>query len=473
MAASHSETALRQSAGSWVRPRRMLARLDNLAALTALIATGLLMQFRVFDLAVARLAHVVFQLLVGLVTLVLLYRAGQYSSDRRMVPLGDLAGMVKNLLLGFFFVCGIWLATDGFFTGYRDQSRLLLGSSLLVFFSLLVINRVLITWHQRRLFARGEGMRRVVVIGQGRVADNFVALLEERPWLGLRCAGTVAARGALSVERIQQLARADGPCEVVVALDPEDASGFDRVTMALTQAGMAFRVVPALFEASLHAARVYGFREPPVFDVLVDPLDQVRRSFKRAFDVVVSVLALLVVSPVLLVVAASVRFDSPGPIIFRQVRLGMGGRPFEILKFRTMVVDAERRLEDLKAQDEGDGPHFKMQHDPRITHIGAALRKWSLDELLQFVNVLRGDMSLVGPRPPLPREVDQYATEALIRLKGKPGITGLWQVSGRKDLAFEDMVRLDRHYVENWSLGMDLGIMVRTVGVVFARRGAY
>jgi exopolysaccharide biosynthesis polyprenyl glycosylphosphotransferase len=344
---------------------------------------------------------------------------------------------------------------------------------LLVFFGLLVINRLLLTWHQRRLFARGEGMRRVVVIGQGRVADNFVALLDERPWLGLRCAGTVPARGTLSVERIQQLARADGPCEIVVALDPEDASGFDRVTMALTQAGMAFRVVPALFEASLHAARVYGFREPPVFDVLVDPMDQVRCSFKRAFDVLVSTLALLAVAPVLLVVAAAVWFDSPGPVIFRQVRLGMGGRPFEILKFRTMVVDAERRLEELKAQDEGDGPHFKMKHDPRITRIGAVLRKWSLDELLQFVNVVRGDMSLVGPRPPLPREVDKYATEALIRLKGKPGITGLWQVSGRKDLAFEDMVRLDRHYLENWSIGMDLGIMMRTVGVVFARRGAY
>jgi lipopolysaccharide/colanic/teichoic acid biosynthesis glycosyltransferase len=138
-----------------------------------------------------------------------------------------------------------------------------------------------------------------------------------------------------------------------------------------------------------------------------------------------------------------------------------------------MVVDAEARLAELEAHDEGDGPHFKMRHDPRITRFGQFLRKWSLDELLQFVNVLRGDMSLVGPRPPMPREVDKYETPDLIRLRGKPGITGLWQVSGRKDLEFDDMVRLDRQYLENWSIGLDLNVLLRTVSVVLARRGAY
>jgi exopolysaccharide biosynthesis polyprenyl glycosylphosphotransferase len=232
-------------------------------------------------------------------------------------------------------------------------------------------------------------------------------------------------------------------------------------------------VVPSLFEESLRASRAHGFRGVSIFNVDVDALDQVQRTLKRGLDLTVAALALLVLSPVLLIIATAIKLDSKGPVVFRQVRLGIGGRPFEILKFRTMVVDAESRLAELRVHDEGDGPHFKMKHDPRITRLGVFLRKWSLDELLQFVNVLRGDMSLVGPRPPLPSEVDKYETRQLIRLKGKPGITGLWQISGRKDLDFEDMVRLDRQYLENWSIGMDLQILVRTASVVLARKGAY
>jgi exopolysaccharide biosynthesis polyprenyl glycosylphosphotransferase len=259
----------------------------------------------------------------------------------------------------------------------------------------------------------------------------------------------------------------------VLALDPEERPDFDRISAALSQAGLSFRVVPALFEESLRAVRMNRLRGLSVFDVDVDPLDHAQRNIKRALDVIVSSLMLLVLSPLLLLAGIAVKLDSRGPVVFRQVRLGIGGQPFEMLKFRTMVADAEARLAELRSRDEGDGPHFKLKKDPRITRVGGFLRKWSIDELLQLVNVLRGDMSLVGPRPPLSREVDGYETYQLVRLRGKPGITGLWQISGRKDLNFDDMVRLDRQYVENWSVTMDLSILMRTVMVVLARKGAY
>jgi lipopolysaccharide/colanic/teichoic acid biosynthesis glycosyltransferase len=171
-------------------------------------------------------------------------------------------------------------------------------------------------------------------------------------------------------------------------------------------------------------------------------------------------------------VALAIKIDSRGPVIFRQERVGLNGQRFEMLKFRTMLDGAELRLGELLDRNEADGHVFKMRADPRVTRVGSCLRQWSLDELPQFANVFWGDMSVVGPRPPLPREVDGYETQHCCRLKGKPGISGLWQVSGRSNLTFEEMVKLDRYYLEHWSIGLDLGIMVRTVYVVLARRGA-
>jgi len=194
---------------------------------------------------------------------------------------------------------------------------------------------------------------------------------------------------------------------------------------------------------------------------------------KRAFDVVTAALALVLLSPVLAVLALTVRLDSAGPVLFRQRRVGLDGRVFEMLKFRTMVVDAEARLAALRDRDEGAGLLFKLRADPRVTSVGRVLRRWSLDELPQLWNVLRGEMSIVGPRPPLPAEVEGYATHVHRRLSCRPGLTGLWQVSGRSDLGWDEGVRLDLWYVENWSLVGDLVIVWRTVRVLLRHEGAY
>jgi len=194
---------------------------------------------------------------------------------------------------------------------------------------------------------------------------------------------------------------------------------------------------------------------------------------KRTFDIVFSVLALVLLAPIMLVVAIAIYVDDPGPIIFRQQRIGLRGQPFTIHKFRSMAVDAESRLAALRAQSIGNGPLFKMENDPRLTRVGRFLRRYSLDELPQFWTALKGDMSVVGPRPHLEKELDQFPDEGLRRLLIKPGITGLWQVSGRSDLSLEDSIKLDLRYVENWSIVGDLVIVLQTVKAMVTPKGAY
>ncbi len=198
-----------------------------------------------------------------------------------------------------------------------------------------------------------------------------------------------------------------------------------------------------------------------------------QRVAKRALDITVAAALLVLAAPLMLLVAVAIKLDSPGPVIFRQRRVGKDGRLFTFYKFRGMVADAEARLHEVAHLNEVDGPIFKSRRDPRVTRVGRVLRRTSLDELPQLWNVLRGDMSLVGPRPPLPTEVAQYEPWQRDRLLAPGGITGLWQVSGRNLLGFEDMVRLDLEYITRWSLWLDLVILARTVLVVFTARGAY
>lgn len=211
----------------------------------------------------------------------------------------------------------------------------------------------------------------------------------------------------------------------------------------------------------------------PLMEVDLPRYSGAKHVLKRCADLVLGGAGFLVLAPVLAVLAIIVRLDSPGPVLFRQERIGKDGKPFMMLKFRSMVQDAEAQLASLAAANEGAGVLFKMKHDPRVTKCGTWMRRYSLDELPQLLNVLRGEMSLVGPRPPLAREVGGYERYTHRRMLIKPGITGLWQISGRSDLEWDDAVRLDLYYVENWSLTGDLMILWRTVRAVLAPSGAY
>jgi exopolysaccharide biosynthesis polyprenyl glycosylphosphotransferase len=232
-------------------------------------------------------------------------------------------------------------------------------------------------------------------------------------------------------------------------------------------------VAPAIADVAGPRTVVRDVAGLPLLHVAEPTLTGPQRAAKELFDRVGAALALLVLAPVFVVIAAAVRLDDPGPVFFRQTRVGRDGRRFSMVKFRTMVVDADRLLADLEDRNEADGLLFKMRVDPRVTRTGRVLRRYSLDELPQIINVVRGEMSMVGPRPPLPAEVERYEHHVTRRLLVKPGITGLWQVSGRSDLPWDEAVRLDLYYVHHWSPTMDLTIMAKTFSAVLRAAGAY
>jgi exopolysaccharide biosynthesis polyprenyl glycosylphosphotransferase len=236
--------------------------------------------------------------------------------------------------------------------------------------------------------------------------------------------------------------------------------------------GIDVRVVPDLYDGLAWNAPVEFIGQFPTIPLHRRDFPRGAFLLKRLLDISVSLLALTVLSPFLLLIAVLIRMDSKGPIFYRSERIGRKGRTFTCLKFRTMVADAESLQEGLAHRNERDGILFKITDDPRITKVGAWLRKYSLDELPQFLNVFRGDMSLVGPRPPIASEVEKYDLAHLRRLDVLPGMTGLWQVEARQDPSFDNYISLDTAYVENWNLMLDLRILARTVGVVLAGTGS-
>lgn len=231
--------------------------------------------------------------------------------------------------------------------------------------------------------------------------------------------------------------------------------------------------IPRYFELHNWRSNAEELRGITLMHLPTASLGTSARVLKRAMDLMLATCALLVASPVLLAIAIAIKLDSPGPVFFRQERTGRSGMPFRIFKFRSMTADAWQQRSSVSAQNEVDGPLFKMAHDPRVTRVGAFIRKTSLDELPQFINVVRGEMSLVGPRPLPTEESDRLDGAALARLDVKPGITGLWQVCGRSDLTYADLQHLDSVYVRSWSLMWDVRIMAQTPKVVFGGSGAY
>jgi len=234
-----------------------------------------------------------------------------------------------------------------------------------------------------------------------------------------------------------------------------------------------YRIVPDLLQLSLSRVDIDEISGIPTIGIKEAPLRGWNLAMKRAIDVVVASLGLVLFSPLMLIVAFLIKLFSPGPVLFAQKRLGRDGRPFTIYKFRSMRPGAEKEQEELAQLNRAMSPIFKMRDDPRFTRLGRFLRRMSIDELPQLYNVLRGDMSLVGPRPPTVSEYARYEDWHRRRLEAYPGMTGLWQVSGRSDLSFEEMVLLDIYYIENWSLGLDFRILLRTIPAVILGNGAY
>jgi len=346
-----------------------------------------------------------------------------------------------------------------------------------------VLGRFVIRKRLHRLRGRGECLRRVVVVGHELAVIHITRQLRRERFHGLEVVGACLpphhdGQVGLPVygtfDDVAEAVEAAAADTVIVLSCPElDGHVLRRLAWRLERDDIDLIVASALIDVAGDRTTIRPVDGLPMLHVEHPRLEGGARVVKEMVDRVGAGLLLLAFSPVLIGLAAWIRFGSPGPVLFRQVRVGRDGGQFRIFKFRSMYVDAEQRLADLRHLNENDGVLFKIRNDPRVTSAGRWLRKLSLDELPQLINVLKGDMSLVGPRPPLPEEVAAYPDDVRRRLAVKPGMTGLWQVSGRSDLPWEEAVRLDLRYVENWSLTLDFVILMRTVSAVMRSSGAY
>jgi exopolysaccharide biosynthesis polyprenyl glycosylphosphotransferase len=356
-----------------------------------------------------------------------------------------------------------------------------------------LVTLVLSRWMWRQWLnvqrTKGRYSSRVLLIGSESSTGFLARELARQPYAGYLVVGACIPSGVIAatlpgtgipvlgkLDDLQAAMRAVDADTVVIASNDElSAERIRELSWSLEPGRQHLVVAPSLTDIGgprIHTRPVAGL---PLIHVETPRYEGTKLFAKRAFDILASVLILVVTSPLLLAVAITVRLSTPGPVLFKQERVGINGKPFQMLKFRTMVTDAEARLLELEkqARDAGNSVLFKMKDDPRVTPVGRFLRRYSLDELMQLVNVLNGSMSLVGPRPPLAREVESYETKVHRRFLVKPGITGLWQVSGRSNLSWEDSVRLDLYYVENWSIVGDLVILWKTARAVLRREGAY
>jgi exopolysaccharide biosynthesis polyprenyl glycosylphosphotransferase len=332
---------------------------------------------------------------------------------------------------------------------------------------------------------KGYNYRNIVIVGTGQAAKDLIRKVESRSEWGLRLIGIVeegegqtsgiqrySALGSITdISKILQRYVID---EVLIAVSPGHLDKIDIVLSKCRQIGAPARVTVNFFSNAAGSVSLDKLGSIPLLSFTTTPQNQVTLALKRGFDIVISSVALILFAPLCIFIAVGIKLGTPGPAIFTQTRVSLNGRFFEMHKFRSMYLDAEEKKDALRPMNEVEGPAFKLNNDPRVTPLGRLLRKTSLDEIPQLINVLKGDMSIIGPRPPLPEEVRMYEPWQRRRLSMKPGLTGLWQINGRNTIRdFNQWMRLDLHYVDNWSLKLDMEIFLKTIPVIILGRGAH
>lgn len=400
---------------------------------------------------------------------VALYSLGVYRSFRLSGLMEEMWLLAQGVILGVAV-----LLVFGWFTRQPQPSRARLMVFLALSFLWLCAGRILLRSLLRVARSRGYNVRYFVIVGSGPRAQAIAEEMVAQSYWGVRVLGHVtppaegrpfiAPRKWLGtlpeLESVLKSYIVDGVFFVVEELSPPT---LHKALECCRRLGIEALVDLHPFEEMRSRLKLSELAHSPLLIIGQTPLEGAHAFLKRTFDLVTAAVALVVGAPLMLGIAALAKISSPGPVLFRQQRVGLHGRLFNMLKFRTMIVGAEGLRETVAGQNEMDGPVFKMRHDPRITRIGHYLRRSSLDELPQLWNVLCGDMSLVGPRPPLLREVRQYQSWQRRRLSVRPGLTCLWQVSGRNDVSFENWMKLDLEYIDNWSWWLDLKILLRTL----------
>jgi exopolysaccharide biosynthesis polyprenyl glycosylphosphotransferase len=461
--------------GAWVRKYLRLVALGDFGCASAAALAAVLLRFG----GNAGHTYIALTLALPVLWLAALWLAGAY--DDRFVGTGsDEFRKVMNAGVGLTAAIAI-----GSYANNMELSRGYLLIALPGMTLLDLIVRYTMRKRLHRLRAGGRCMQSVVAVGHEAAVAGLIAELRRDSYHGLSVAAACVTQppGCGEIAGIPVYGGLDDVTAAVshfaadtvaVTSCPEmDAFRLRALAWELEKAGTELCVSPALLDVAGPRTTIRPTAGLTLLHVDHPRLDGIRLAGKAVFDWCIAGLALVMLAPLMGLLALTIRVADGGPALFTQIRVGKDGRAFRIYKFRTMVVDAEQHKAELMDRNEHDGVLFKLHNDPRVTAVGARLRHWSVDELPQLLNVLLGDMSLVGPRPALPDEAANYAEHVHRRLVVKPGITGLWQVNGRANLPWDESVRLDLRYVENWSFALDLQILWKTISALLRRSGAY
>ncbi len=432
------------------------------------------------------LAHVGFMLVYTVMVVLFCDSRRLYASFEIHSIIAELRTILMAVITSSFLLTGMF-----YLTGNRTVSRIVLvltGSWTVI---LLTLWRYWRRDRSLRRLAAGQSGCNVLIVGTGEVGRALAKFMTKNPQAGYRVKGflenssqrwtqgqvTSAADGNEGdikvlghVDSVSDIARAHFVDEIIISL-PHEHELVKKIASQVRENGLSVRVVPDLYDGLALGVDIEYIGSFPMLPLQAPHIPVVGLVLKRILDVMVSAVTLLLASPCMAVIAILIRLESPGSVLYRSPRVGRKGRIFTFYKFRSMVKNAEELKGSLRHLNERSGVLFKISNDPRITRLGRLLRKYSLDELPQFWNVLTGDMSLVGPRPPIPGEFEQYSLEHLRRLDVLPGITGLWQISARNNPSFESYISLDVEYVNQWDIWLDLRILLRTIIVVIRGTG--
>lgn len=409
----------------------------------------------------------------------LLRYTGAYSRAAKVRVSAVVISLIKTNLLGI-----VLLGAAAFIFRFSTVSRLLILIFVFMNFFMLLIEKWIVYFLVDRLALSREAVINLVLVGDGDRAQNFIHRVAAHPEEGVNVIGLVSWDRSLvgtqiyglpiieSAVNLDKILAEHAVDEVVVVNIGQNLDKLQVIAVLCEEVGVRISLVADLLNLSISKTVFRHMAGIPLLSYTTTPIDEWGLFFKRMLDIVASATMMVALFPVFSIVAVAIKVTSPGPVVFGQTRSGQSGRLFKLYKFRSMVVDAEDKLAELTDLNEMDGPVFKIRRDPRITKVGRFIRRTSIDELPQLYNVLKGEMSLVGPRPPLPEEVEKYERWQRRRLSVRPGITCIWQVSGRNQIDFDEWMRLDLQYIDNWSLSLDIKILVRTFAAVLTAKGA-
>lgn len=415
-----------------------------------------------------------YALLIGIIFTIytaMQYQKGMFKWNRDIRMIDDTISAIKAVSTSFLIALGIAF----FLKTSTVYSRVLILMLAILMVFIFLLSRIMRYYAHALLHRSTRFNKNVLIIGAGKVGmqiRNHVLENTSCDFVGFLDDFKKGDQVIGSIQNIEKLIARHKVQEIYITI-PSEKNIINELITSIRKYDVQIKIIPELFElvtSSISFDQAYDY---PCIEIVKTPLRGLNLFLKRAADIVLSLLGIIIISPILLIVALFIKLDSKGPVFIHQKRIGKNGAPFHMHKFRSMVNNAEELKEQLEKYNETDGPAFKMKNDPRITRVGRFIRKFSIDELPQLFNVLKGEMSLIGPRPPLPNEVEQYSDFQWRRLDIRPGITGLWQVSGRSDITFDEWVKLDLYYIERWSISLELKILIKTIPVVLKGEGAY